>query len=75
MEEYVKLSLDTYEYFRELEQNKKLKSLAECVKSCVTNETGRPVVEGFRYIREITIDQDKLTSMLQKAFGSTIKWE
>lgn len=75
MEEYVKLSLDTYEYFRELEQNEILKSLAECVRPCVTDETGRPVVEGFRYIRETTIDQAKLTLLLQKALGSNIKWE
>lgn len=75
MEEYVKLSLDTYEYFRELEQSKKLKSLAECIGSCVTNVTRRYVGDELRYVEETTINQYKLTSMLQKAFGSNIKWE
>lgn len=73
MEEYVKLSLDKYEYFRELEQNKRLNTLAEAVSPVIGNSVMASTYNG-PLERLLIVNQVELKKLLEEAFASRIRW-
>ncbi|MGJ8731406.1 hypothetical protein ACRW9N_13255 [Listeria aquatica] len=73
MEEYVKLSLDKYEYFRELEQNKRLNTLAEAMYPVIQNSV-RASTNNGPFERLLIVNQAELKELLEEAFASRIRW-
>lgn len=73
MEEYVKLALDKYEYFRELEQNKRLNTLAEAMNP-VIERSDRVSIYNGPVEHLLIVNQAKLKELLEEAFASRIIW-
>ncbi|WP_185543634.1 hypothetical protein [Listeria innocua] len=77
MDEYVKIKLETYEYFKELEKNKQSKMLAELLGPAITTEN---LYSGSNVYASFTkVNQAKIEKIIKEVFciskDDEIVWE
>lgn len=78
MDEYVKIKLSTYEYFRELERMKKLKATAESLEPAVREKIYRSMDDNNRIVKNFVVDKIELEKLIKEVYGvsnAIIEWE
>jgi hypothetical protein len=78
MDEYVKIKLSTYEYFRELERMKKLKATAELLEPAVKQKIYYSMDDNNRVVKNIVVSKIELENLIKETYGvsnAIFEWE
>ncbi|MBC1420100.1 hypothetical protein [Listeria fleischmannii] len=78
MDEYVKIKLSTYEYFRELERIKKLKATAESLEPAVRERICYGMDDNDRIVKILVVNKNELENLIKETYGvsnAIFEWE
>ncbi|EIA21408.1 hypothetical protein [Listeria fleischmannii] len=78
MDEYVKIKLSTYEYFRELERMKKLNATAESLEPAIKQKIYYSTGDNNGIVKTFVVDKIELEKVIKEIYGvskAIIKWE